>query len=110
MLIRLARLTDVPAIYHLITQATQRGKILKRSLKEIEKAAHHFWVVEEQNKIIACCALEIYNKKLKLHTNNYKLLHILYTIKNQKYISKQNTKQSFPHDQHHLFLLLFLYT
>ncbi|MBI2118511.1 MAG: GNAT family N-acetyltransferase [Elusimicrobia bacterium] len=64
MRIRLARLPDVPAIYHLITQATQRGKILKRSLKEIEKAAHHFWVVEDQNKIIACCALEIYNKKL----------------------------------------------
>lgn len=64
MRIRNARLTDVPSIHGLIVQATQRGKILKRSLKELEKAVHHFWVVEDQDRIIACCALEIYNKKL----------------------------------------------
>ncbi len=55
---------DVPRVYTLIRQATKRGKILKRSLEEIHSAIHHFWVLERENRLVACCALEIYNKKL----------------------------------------------
>lgn len=54
----------MPRVYTLIRQATKRGKILKRSLEEIHSAIHHFWVLERENRLVACCALEIYNKKL----------------------------------------------
>lgn len=62
--IRRATLKDAYSIYHLILSATQRGKILKRPLKEIQKSIHHFWVAEDEKKIVACCAIEVYNKKL----------------------------------------------
>lgn len=62
--IRKAKFEDVGSIHHLILSATQRGKILKRSLKEIQKSIHHFWVAETKKKIVACCAIETYNKKL----------------------------------------------
>lgn len=62
--IRPARIKDVRTIYQLILDATRRGKILKRPLSDIRSAIHHFWVVEDQGKVVACCAIEIYNKKL----------------------------------------------
>ena len=61
---RKARVGDVQAVYHLVLQGTRRGKILKRSIQDIRKSIRHFWVVEETGDVIACCALEIYNKKL----------------------------------------------
>ena len=64
MNIRLARNKDLRPIYALILEATRRGKILKRSLEDIRRNIHHFWVVEENGQVIACCAIEIYNKKL----------------------------------------------
>lgn len=64
MLIRKAKKQDAPRIYGLILRATKRGKILKRSQPEIRKLITHFWVAEKENQIVACCALEIYNKKL----------------------------------------------
>ncbi len=62
--LRRARLADVPSIHSMVLQATKRGKILKRSVRDIRKNVRHFWVVEESQKVIACCSLEIYNKKL----------------------------------------------
>lgn len=63
--IRQARIRDVRKIYQLIMDATRRGKVLKRALSDIRQAVHHFWVVEDaQGELIACCAIEIYNKKL----------------------------------------------
>ena len=64
MKIRKAKASEARVIYHLVRTATQRGKILKRSLNEIRNSIHHFWVIEEKNRVVACCALEIYNKKL----------------------------------------------
>src|SRR5438552_4198018 len=64
MNIRIAKPDDAPKIYSLILSATKRGKILKRPLREVRKAIRHFWVVEEGSEIVACCAIEIYNKKL----------------------------------------------
>ena len=61
---RRAALKDVPAIYRLILAATRRGKILKRSRAELKQAVHHFWVAESDGQVVACCAVEIYNKKL----------------------------------------------
>ncbi len=62
--IRKATLGDAAKIHALIREATNRGKILKRSLKEIKSSIHHFWVLEIEKRLVACCALEIYNKKL----------------------------------------------
>ncbi len=62
--IRPAKIRDVRTIYELILDATRRGKILKRSLDDIRHTIHHFWVVEDKGVIVACCAIEIYNKKL----------------------------------------------
>ena len=65
MKIRRARVRDIPAIHALVRSATKRGKILKRTPRDIRKALTHFWVVEEEGHgVIACCSIEIYNKKL----------------------------------------------
>ncbi|OGR88915.1 MAG: hypothetical protein A3A86_02390 [Elusimicrobia bacterium RIFCSPLOWO2_01_FULL_60_11] len=62
--IRKAGIQDAPAVFSVVRSATKRGKILKRSKAEIQKTIHHFWVAEDSSSIVACCALEIYNKKL----------------------------------------------
>jgi len=62
--IRKAALNDVNAIHDLIMAATQSGKILKRSPEEIRKVLRRFYVVEAEGRLIACGALEVYNKKL----------------------------------------------
>jgi amino-acid N-acetyltransferase len=64
MEIRKAKKRDLPAIHSLILSATKRGKILKRSIQDITKNLKHFWVIEEDCRVIACCSVEIYNKKL----------------------------------------------
>lgn len=64
MKIRRAEKKDIPVIYALILSATKRGKILKRSIQDIKKNIRHFFVVEIEEKVVACCAIEIYNKKL----------------------------------------------
>jgi N-acetylglutamate synthase-like GNAT family acetyltransferase len=62
--IRRAKVEDVPKIHALISLGTKRGKILRRPLKEILDSIHHFFVVEEDGEVVACCSFEIYNKKL----------------------------------------------
>ncbi len=62
--IRQARVRDVAGIHHLVMEGTKHGKILRRSTRDIKKIIRHFWVAEEDGNLIACCALEIYNKKL----------------------------------------------
>lgn len=64
MKLRKAKNEDIPAIYSLILSATMRGKILKRPKSDLKKTLRHFWVMEEDKKVVACCALEIYNRKL----------------------------------------------
>ncbi|OGR82573.1 MAG: hypothetical protein A2902_02960 [Elusimicrobia bacterium RIFCSPLOWO2_01_FULL_64_13] len=64
MKFRRARKEDVPRIYSLVLAATRRGKILKRSYEDVSRSAHHFWVAEAEGEVVACCAVEIYSKKL----------------------------------------------
>jgi amino-acid N-acetyltransferase len=59
---RKAAVRDGPSIHSLILAATRRGKILKRTLPDIQKSP--FYVAVQDGKILACCALEIYNRKL----------------------------------------------
>ncbi len=62
--IRKAKVADVAVIFDLVRDATRRGKILKRTRHDIRKNVRHFWVVDQNGDVIACCALEIYNRKL----------------------------------------------
>ncbi len=60
--IRRALNADVERIYDLIMSA--EGRLLKRSRTDIHKAIKFFFVAELRSVVVACCALEIYNKKL----------------------------------------------
>jgi amino-acid N-acetyltransferase len=62
--IRPATLADVPAIHRLIEKATRNGKILRRSQKEIRRNISAFLVADEDDSVIGCCSLEVYNRKL----------------------------------------------
>lgn len=63
-MIREANLADVPVIHRLIQKATRNGKILKRSPKEIRRNIGAFLVAEDEDEVIGCCSLEVYNRKL----------------------------------------------
>ena len=56
MKIRKATVHDIRDVQALILAATKRGKILKRSLADLKKAIHHFWVIEHEGRVVACCA------------------------------------------------------
>lgn len=60
--VRQATDADIERIYELIMSA--KGRLLKRSRADIRKSIKFFFVVEVESVIVACCALEIYNKKL----------------------------------------------
>lgn len=62
--IRRAIDSDVADIHRLIEKATRNGKILKRKPNEIRKTLRAFFVAEEDDEVIGCCALETYNQKL----------------------------------------------
>lgn len=64
IVIRKARGADVPGILELIQLGTETGKILKRSTSDVRRNIRHFWAAEEQGRLIACCSLEVYNRKL----------------------------------------------
>ncbi len=64
MHLRKAKKNDLDSVYKLIYSATRRGKILKRTQDDLRNILHCFWVAEQEGVIYACCALEIYNKKL----------------------------------------------
>jgi amino-acid N-acetyltransferase len=59
MLTRPATVRDVPAIAALITQFSQRGKMLFRSHAELYEALRDFVVTEDAGQIIGTAALEI---------------------------------------------------
>ena len=63
-MIRKAIQTDLPAIKKIIDDAAKIHRILPRSKKEIKQVIESFFVNEENGKIIGCCGLEIYNKKI----------------------------------------------
>lgn len=65
-MIRKARNTtkEIEAIHSLIAFGAKGGKILPRSKGEIGKIIDSFYVYTDNGKIVGCCALEIYNRKL----------------------------------------------
>jgi amino-acid N-acetyltransferase len=68
--IRNARSADVQAILGLIELGTESGKILRRTPHDVRKNLRHFFVAEAPVgrdgilEIVACCSLEVYNRKL----------------------------------------------
>ncbi|MFN0117128.1 MAG: GNAT family N-acetyltransferase [Elusimicrobiota bacterium] len=62
--IRKARESDIATIYQLIVIATKKGKILLRSKAELKRTLRCFFVAESKNKLVGCCSIEVYNKKL----------------------------------------------
>ncbi|MBI4079088.1 MAG: GNAT family N-acetyltransferase [Candidatus Levybacteria bacterium] len=63
-MIRKAISVDVQAIHSLINLAAIQGKVLPRSKNEIKEIIDSFFVWVEDGKVIGCCSLEIYSKKL----------------------------------------------
>jgi amino-acid N-acetyltransferase len=64
MIIRKAKIEDIQGIYNLIRQAAKTHRVLPRSESELSEVIDSFFVAEENSKIVGCCALEIYNKKI----------------------------------------------
>ncbi len=58
-MIRKARIEDIKKIQKLINDFAKRDLMLPRSLNELYENLRDFWVVEDKNKIIGCCALHI---------------------------------------------------
>lgn len=55
---------DIEGIYKLINEAAREQKILPRSREEIREVIGGFFVAVTSAKIVGCCSIEVYNKKL----------------------------------------------
>lgn len=62
--IRKAKSKDIKVIHSLLLKEVPNGKVLKRSVKELKKARRSFFVYEEDDRLVGCCSLEIYSKKI----------------------------------------------
>ncbi|MDI6606555.1 MAG: N-acetyltransferase [Candidatus Omnitrophota bacterium] len=58
-MIRKARINDIKQIQKLINSFAAQELMLPRSLNELYENIRDFWVVEDNGKISACCALHI---------------------------------------------------
>ena len=58
-MIRKARIEDIKQIQNLINSFAKQDLMLPRSLNELYENLRDFWAVEENKKIIGCCALHI---------------------------------------------------
>lgn len=63
-MIRKAKIKDLKLIHALLQEEVSNGKVLKRSIWELKTVIKSFFVFEENSKIVGCCNLEIYSKKL----------------------------------------------
>lgn len=58
-MIRKAKVKDAKAIYELLEVYAKKGILLPRSLSSIYENIRDFWVYEENDKVIGCCALHV---------------------------------------------------
>lgn len=56
---RKARIADVPRMHRLVNEHAESGLMLPRSLSELYENLRDFWVLEEDDAVVACCALHI---------------------------------------------------
>ena len=58
-MIRKARVPDVPELQRLINHFAERDEMLPRSLNTIYESIRDFFVLEEDGRVIGCCALHV---------------------------------------------------
>jgi amino-acid N-acetyltransferase len=58
-MLRKARISDVKKIQALINHFAKQDIMLARSLNELYENLRDFWVIEQNKKIAACCALHV---------------------------------------------------
>lgn len=58
-MIRKARVPDVPDIHRLINSFAQKDAMLPRALNAIYENVRDFFVMEEDGRIVGCCALHV---------------------------------------------------
>lgn len=58
-MIRKAKIQDIKQIQKLINTFAKKDLMLPRSLNELYENIRDFWVIDENKKIVACCALHI---------------------------------------------------
>lgn len=58
-MLRKAKIKDIKQIQELINQFARQDLMLPRSLNELYDNLRDFWVVEQNKKIVGCCALHI---------------------------------------------------
>ena len=58
-MIRKAQIRDIKEIQKLINSFAKKDLMLPRSLNELYESMRDFWVAEENNKVVGCCALHI---------------------------------------------------
>lgn len=58
-MIRKARIEDIKEMQKLINSFAKKDLMLPRSLNELYENLRDFWVAQEKNKIMGCCALHI---------------------------------------------------
>lgn len=64
VIIRPAQPEDINTLAALIREFVDEGKLLPRTLDELEELMDSFFVAELDGELLGCAALEIYNKKL----------------------------------------------
>ncbi len=63
-MIRKARNSDIDGLYSLIRLANEKGILLLRDKDDLRECLDEFWVEDVEGKVVACCALAVYNSKL----------------------------------------------
>ena len=58
-MIRKAKIKDIKSIHKLINSFAKKDLMLGRSLNELYENIRNFWVFEDKNRVIGCCALNI---------------------------------------------------
>lgn len=64
VIIRPAQSEDLQALSALIREFVDEGKLLPRTLDELEELLNSFFVAELDGELLGCAALEVYNRKL----------------------------------------------
>ncbi len=59
ILIRKAKMEDVPIVHELVNDYASRGEMLARSRSEIYEGLRDFFIAEEEGQILGCAALHI---------------------------------------------------
>ncbi len=63
-IVRSATVDDVPGIDHLLQTQIENGKLLPRTLPELYEHVRDFFIVEVNNHVVGCAALQLFTAEL----------------------------------------------